>query len=175
MDDKEYTWFKNGHMIVKSWDIERMQHIGPTITQEYFDDYIAIHKHHKDSLSLYYNDHIVDLGKLEKVDGDLYLKYTRIGDLGKLETVGGDLDLDSTEITTLDKLKSVGGFLDLNNCSNITSLGKLEKVGGGMDLEKTNMTSLGNLKSVGGKIYCTEGSDAHKLLMNSKFKHLVYP
>ena len=146
----EYRWFKNGRMVVKSVDIERISIYG--LTQEYFDDHIGNRKHYEGYLALY---------------------ETNITSLGKLETVGGYLDLESTKIASLGNLKSVGDGLDLNDCSNLTSLGKLEYVRGDLDLSKTNITDLGKLETVGGDIHCTEGSTTHKLLMNSKFADQV--
>jgi hypothetical protein len=53
------------------------------------------------------------LGKLERVDGDINLRYSNIESLGNLNVVGGKLTLRDTKITDLGNLKFVGGDLYL--------------------------------------------------------------
>ena len=79
-----------------------------------------------------------------------------------------NINLFNTGVTSLGKLEMVRGHLGLEG-TKITSLGKLEHVGRYLSLEGAELGSLGNLKHVGEVIYCTEGSDTHELLMNSKF------
>ncbi len=147
----KYRWYKNGRIYVKSRDMERSSIFD--ITQEYFDDHIGHQTHY---------------------DGEeLNLYNTNITSLRKLETVEGWLTLNYSKLTSLENLKSVGDNLQLGD-TNITSLGNLKHVGGRLGLVGTNLTSLGKLEHVGRHIYCTRDSDTHKLLMNSKFKDIVY-
>lgn len=126
---------------------DRVRNYISDVAQEYFDDYISIKKN-------YY--------------GDLNLEEDDITDLGGLENVDGNLSLYKTKITDLGNLRRVGGYLALSH-TKITSLGKLEYVGGILYLVGVDLTSLGNLKYVDGSINCTDGSDTHKLLMDSDF------
>ena len=121
-----YKWYKDGRMIVNSWDENHERVFG--ITPEYFDDYIGIKRHHN-----------------------------------------GDIDLRDVGVSSLGNLETIWGYLDLNSV-NLTSLGNLKIVSGSLDLRFVNITSLGKLEHVGGRIYYTEDSSTHKLLLNSKFK-----
>ena len=169
--DEQYRWYKNGRLIMKSYDIEGVRSFG--LTQEYYDDYIGNQKHIEGDLDLRVTN-ITNLGKLESISGNLNLYFSKmLPSLGKLESVGGDLNLSrSTEITSLGNLKHVGGHLDLGH-SQITSLGNLEHVAGHLHLDDTNITSLGKLKSVGRLIICTRDNTSYDLFMNSEFKDRV--
>jgi hypothetical protein len=52
-------------------------------------------------------------GKLEKVNGDVYLRRSNISELGALSFVNGNLNLRDTPINNLGVLKFVGGDLFL--------------------------------------------------------------
>ena len=56
---------------------------------------------------------LISLGKLEKVGGDVWLRYSNILDLGKLKEVGGHLNLRDTPLVNLGNLMYVGGDLHL--------------------------------------------------------------
>ncbi len=75
------------------------------------------------------------LGKLEKISGDLLLKYSNVVNLGNLNFVGGSVDLRYTNITSLGKLKCVNGRLNLRD-TNCIDLGALEFVGEDLFLPK---------------------------------------
>ena len=53
------------------------------------------------------------LCNLEKVGGNINLRYSNIQDLGELSRVGGDLNLRDTEVSSLGNLKYIGGNLFL--------------------------------------------------------------
>ncbi|MDA3862046.1 MAG: hypothetical protein PF445_12565 [Melioribacteraceae bacterium] len=56
---------------------------------------------------------LTSLGNLERVDGDVSLRYSNVTDLGRLKEVGGQLSLRDTPINNLGFLKFVGGDLFL--------------------------------------------------------------
>lgn len=145
-----YKWYKDSRMVVKSYDKECENII--RMTQEYYDEYIAIRKHHVGKLYLFNSD-ITSLGELESVDGSLNLAHSKL-------------------LTSLGNLDHVGGTLDLGY-TNVTSLGKLDYVENDIYLAGTELTSLGNLKSVGGVIYCRSETPNYELLMDSEFSDLV--
>lgn len=145
---KEFRWYENGRLIVKSKDVDRVRIYA--VSQEYLD-YITSKKQHNGYLDLY-NSEITSLGKIEHVDGGVNLMSSKITSLGNLKSVNGDLYLFET------KLKS---------------LGKLESVNGDLILYGVDITSLDNLDHVSGKIKCIKDSVAYKLFMNSKFKDQV--
>ncbi len=149
----EYRWYKNGRIYVKSEDMKRKDVIAKSITQEYYDEYIGNQTHYEGHLNLINNSNVTSLGNLKRLMGGLYLSDNKINDLGDLEYVGRNLDLRR---------------------SNITSLGKIKSVGGNLNLIDVNITSLGKLEYVGRYIDCTKGSVIHELLMDSKFKDIVY-
>ena len=86
---------------------------------------------------------------------------------------GGNLSLYGMVATSLGELERVEGCLNVDD-TEMTSLGNLVQVKGFLSLERVNLTSLGKLETVGDEIYCTEGSDTHKLLMNSIFSDQLY-
>ncbi len=163
----QYRWYKNGRMIVKSNDIDRDYISG--ITQEYFDEYIGVHKRHKRGLFLRQSKitslgmlesvggrlHLSDtnnlgtLGKLEHVDHDLLIENSKIESLGNLTHVRGNVKAYASGVKSLGNLRHVGLHLNLNKCLGLVSLGDLEHVGQNLNLSDTNITSLGNLKHVG--------------------------
>ena len=75
------------------------------------------------------------LGKLEKISGDLLLKFSNVVNLGNLNFVGGSVDLRYTNIMSLGKLKCVHGRLNLRD-TNCNDLGALEFVGEDLFLPK---------------------------------------
>ena len=84
----QYRWYRDGHVIVKSWDMER-RYISD-ITPEYYDDYIGNQKHYKGDLDLNQTD-VTSLGNLKHVGGRLGLVSINLTSLGNLETVGGNI------------------------------------------------------------------------------------
>lgn len=56
---------------------------------------------------------LISLGKVEKIGGEVSLRYSNIIDLGALKEVGGTLNLRDTVIKNLGFLKYVGGDLYL--------------------------------------------------------------
>lgn len=75
---------------------------------------------------------IETLGNLRKVTGSLWIAqshpFTNLKDLGELEYVGKDLYLKGSPIKTLSKVSKVGRTLNLRNTS-IESLGNLSFIG----------------------------------------------
>jgi hypothetical protein len=98
------------------------------------------------------------LGKLEEVNGNLYLENTSIKSLDNLEKANRGLWLSNSSITDLGNLEHVRGSLDLVN-TPITDLGNLKFVGGYLWLRNTPIKSLGNLEKVGGKIYISKNQE----------------
>ena len=145
----EYKWYRNGRDVVKSYDIDRESIHG--VTKEYFDDYIGTESLYWRALNLS-GVGVSDLGELQHVSGDLILEKSKIKSLGKLESVSGELDLRNTEIKSLGELKRVQSYLDLRG---------------------THITDLGKLEHVGIRVYCTERSVTHTLLLDSKFKNQI--
>lgn len=56
---------------------------------------------------------ITSFQNIEKIRGEVYVRYTNIKDLGSLNYVGGKLNLRDTQINDLGNLKYVGGDLFL--------------------------------------------------------------
>ncbi|WP_159023138.1 hypothetical protein [Formosa sp. L2A11] len=56
---------------------------------------------------------ITSLCKINKVSGDVRLRYSNIKDIGELQEVGGDITLRDTLVENISNLKSVGGNLFL--------------------------------------------------------------
>jgi hypothetical protein len=69
------------------------------------------------------------LGKLERVDGDINLRYSNIESLGKLTLIGGKLTLRDTKIIDLGNLKFIGGDLFLPSRFKDTELSNIEVKG----------------------------------------------
>ena len=72
---------------------------------------------------------LITLGKLERVDGDINLRYSNIESLGNLSFVGGKLTLRDTNIIDLGNLKFVGGDLFLPSRFKDIELSKIEVKG----------------------------------------------
>jgi hypothetical protein len=111
----------------------------------------------KGTLALSSDDQVASLGNIEKIQGDLNLKGTKLKSLGKLKEIGGSLyirqlDPPFTYLTSLEKLEKVGHNLILKN-SPIKTLNKLVSVGGKLNLRKTPIESLGLLSFVGGDLF----------------------
>ena len=75
------------------------------------------------------NSLLKTLGKLERVDGDVNLRYSNIESLGNLSFVGGKLTLRDTNIIDLGNLKFVGGDLFLPSRFKDKELPKIEVKG----------------------------------------------
>jgi hypothetical protein len=69
------------------------------------------------------------LGQLERVDGDINLRYSNIESLGNLTLIGGKLTLRDTKIINLGNLKFVGGDLFLPSRFKETELPNIEVKG----------------------------------------------
>lgn len=70
------------------------------------------------------------LGLLEKVMGDVNLRYSNVSSLGNLAEVGGRLSLRDTPISDLSKLRTVGGDLYLpKHAQNVIPVGHIEVKG----------------------------------------------
>ena len=65
-----YRWYKEGRMVVESWDMWRNRLIRRSITQEYYAEYI----------------------QQQQFDGHLDLSESGVTSLGKLEIIKGNLD-----------------------------------------------------------------------------------
>ena len=59
----------------------------------------------------------MNLGKLQRIGGSAYFKYSEITDLGKLQKIGGDAYFDNDYITNLGNIEYIGGAIitDENN------------------------------------------------------------
>ena len=75
------------------------------------------------------NSLLKTLGKLERVDGDINLRYSNIESLGNLTSVGGKLTIRDTKIIDLGNLKFVGGDLFLPSRFKDTEPLKIEVKG----------------------------------------------
>ena len=167
---KKHMWYKNGRLIVGTWDIGRTNITD--VTQEYFDEFVGINVSYNGDLFLY-NQNISNLGVvLENIQGFLDISFCKVGSLGGLRNVSGHLDVCGSHLKALGDLEYVGGYLSIG-LTTITTLGGLEYVGDDLYLEESNITSLGDLNFVGGAIHCSHGSPAYELLMNSKFKDQI--
>ena len=78
-------------------------------------------------------ENLISLGNLERVGGNLSLRYSNIEELGELRRVGGNVNLRDTPIKTLSKLEYIGGNLFLPkrtenkiDISNIVVKGKIK-------------------------------------------------
>ncbi|MFT4526695.1 MAG: hypothetical protein ACI85F_002871 [Bacteroidia bacterium] len=70
------------------------------------------------------------LGFLEKVIGDVNLRYSNVSSLGNLAEVGGRLSLRDTPISDLSKLRTVGGDLYLpKHAQNVIPIEHIEVKG----------------------------------------------
>jgi len=73
---------------------------------------------------------IRSLGNLERVDGDVSLKYTDVNDLGGLNYVGGTLNLRDCPVESVGSLRFVGGNLYLSKMlENRIDLSKVQVKG----------------------------------------------
>jgi hypothetical protein len=85
------------------------------------------------------------LGELKEITGDFWTSshtvFSKLRTLGNLEKVGGDLTLRYSNITNLGELKEVGGKLSLRDTA-IDNLGILEFVGGDLYLPKRLQESI---------------------------------
>jgi hypothetical protein len=72
-------------------------------------------------------------------------------EMGVVEKYNGDLDFEMADIKNLGELKYVDGSLDLR-WTDIKNLGELRHVDGSLFLYKTKVKKLDNLKYVGGDL-----------------------
>ena len=126
-------------------------------------------KHIEGDLDLSEVPEITDLGNVETINGNLYLRNSKVASLGNLTSVGGFLYLDNSEVASLGNLISVGGYLSLYN-SKVASLGNLTSVGRNLSLNGSKIALLGKLQKVGESIYIKDGRFSNKLL--DKYKKL---
>lgn len=110
---------------------------------------------------------IESLGKIEKVNGDLFLNYCQyIQTLGNLTRVEGIMDIDNSSLKSLGKLKYVGFGLRANN-SSLKYIEDLEQIDGNLYLEANRVIeSLGNLKIVNENLFlsfCSNLKDLGRL------------
>lgn len=102
-------------------------------------------------------DKIKTLGNIEEVLGDIGFSDSSIEDLGKLKKVNGNIWITQggkgifTNLKTLGKLEYVGGDISLKN-SSIISLGNLKYVGGNLNLRQTFIEDLGDVEFIGGNL-----------------------
>lgn len=101
-------------------------------------------------------EHIIQLDKVEKINGSLRLLDSTIKSLGTLKEVTGNLTITpwkiDSNIKSLNNLEYVGGYLSLRY-SNVEDLGVLKKVGGKLSLRDTKVKNLGVLEYVGGDLF----------------------
>lgn len=125
---------------------------------------------------------IKTLGNIESIRGDLGLSYTKIEDLGKLKRVDGDLwfsgsdefiNENSFKIKTLAPLEKVNGAVSIRG-NSLTSLGTLKYVGKNLSLRFSKVTDLGDLEYVGGNLliskYNLEYYDFSKIKIDGKIR-----
>ncbi len=95
---------------------------------------------------------ITSLSKLNYCS-ELMLAFNGLIDLGRLEAVDGNVYIENeNKLNGLGKLKSIDGDLKIINAKNLSSLGRLTYVSGDVVLSNTNMITLSNLKSIGGSL-----------------------
>jgi hypothetical protein len=122
------------------------------------------------------NNWIKTLGKISKINGDLYIA-NEMENLGDLSTINGNLSFSNHiyqyKLESLTPLKKVKGDLYLKNTH--ASLGSLEEVTGNLNLRKTTVKDLGNLKRVGGNVLITksekENYDFSNVIVDGKVKY----
>lgn len=122
------------------------------------------------------NNWIKTLGKISKINGDLYIA-NEMENLGDLTTVNGNLSFSNHiyqyKLESLTPLKKVKGDLYLKNTH--ASLGSLEEVGGNLNLRKTTVKDLGNLKRVGGNVLISKSEkdnyDFVNVIIDGKIKY----
>ncbi len=90
---RTYVWFENNDVVAGTWESGDKTFQDKTfysdLTQQYFDDYIAIHEHYEGNLFIH-SPNITSLGNLKSVSGWLQFgNNTMVVSLGKLESVGG--------------------------------------------------------------------------------------
>ena len=100
---------------------------------------------------------LIEMGFIQRYDGDLILENKPIKSLGNLAYVRDSLFLAGTPIKSLGYLKYVGDYLDLIN-TDIKTLGNLAYVGGHLFIKGNPLAELSDEEirsqiEIKGKIY----------------------
>jgi hypothetical protein len=100
---------------------------------------------------------LIEMGVVEKYNGDLVFELTDIKNLGELRHVDGNLNLSWTDIKNLGELRHVGGSLFLYK-TKVKKLGNLKYVGEDLIIIATPLSKLSDEKirskvEIKGKIY----------------------
>jgi hypothetical protein len=121
------------------------------------------------------NDHLTDLGELIHVKNDFWLNSnsSKLKSLCKLERIGGNLSLRYSNVSDLGKLQCVNGNVNLRD-TLISNLGNLKYVGGNLYLPKRlEGISLENVEIKGGVRFWNDVKDskieALKLIIDWNF------
>lgn len=120
------------------------------------------------------------LGDLKEITGDFWMSshtvFSRLTSLGKLEKIGGEVSLRYSNIIDLGALKEVGGKLSLRDTA-IEDLGCLTYVGGDLYLPKRLQGKLDLSKvTVNGKVRYWNDSKTKKAVVPKEELGLVtYP
>jgi len=120
------------------------------------------------------------LGDLKEITGDFWMSshtvFSRLNSLGKLEKIGGEVSLRYSNIIDLGALKEVGGKLSLRDTA-IEGLGCLTYVGGDLYLPKRLQDKVDLSKvTVNGKVRYWNDSKTKKAVVPKEELGLVtYP
>jgi len=126
------------------------------------------------------DSNLESLGDLKEITGDFWMSshtvFSRLTSLGELEKIGGDLSLRYSNIIDLGALKEVGGKLSLRD-TTIKDLSNLTNVGGDLYLPKRLQNKLDLSKvAVNGKIRYWNDSKTKKTIIPKEELGLVtYP
>lgn len=120
------------------------------------------------------------LGNLKEITGDLWISsrtvFSRLTSLGELEKIGGEVSLRYSNIIDLGALKEVGGKFSLRDTA-IENLGRLTYVGGDLFLPKRLKDKIDLSKvTVKGKVRYWNDSNTKKSIVPKEELGLVtYP
>jgi len=120
------------------------------------------------------------LGDLKEITGDFWMSFhtvfSRLTSLGKVEKIGGEVSLRYSNIIDLGTLKEVGGKLSLRDTA-IENLGSLTYVGGDLYLPKRLQNKIDLLKvTVNGKVrYWNDSKTKKTILPKEEFGLVSYP
>ncbi len=120
------------------------------------------------------------LGDLKEIAGDFWMSshtvFSRLTSLGKLEKIGGEVSLRYSNIIDLGTLKEVGGKLSLRDTA-IENLGSLTYVGGDLYLPKRLQDKIDLSKvTVNGKIrYWNDSTTKRTIVPKEELGLTIYP
>ena len=126
------------------------------------------------------DSNLESLGDLKEVTGDFWMSshtvFSRLTSLGKLEKIGGEVNLRYSNVIDLGALKEVGAKFNLRDTS-IEDLGDLTYVGGDLYLPKRLQDKLDLTEiTINGKVHYWNDSKTKKTIVPKEELGLVtYP